>query len=130
VPESGLACDDGDPCTVEVPEAGSCTSQAVPGRPGARCRLAALAAFVDRLAPGVVGGERLRARLRHRITVATRLLEGPRAKRRTVRARRQIRKLLASIARGARHGRTPPSVADVIRALGESALARLADQNS
>lgn len=127
------ACDDGDPCTDDRCEAGTCVAVAKPGLGGLACRL-------ERLATGATcaaaeGAARVEAAVDARLRRARRLLVRsataplPRARRLVRRAAADLARARRAAARAARRSRITPacaaSVDDALGALREGTLALL-----
>ncbi len=88
-PCDDLACDDGNPCTLDACPEGVCQHVPLDGFDGVSCRLDALEAFLRRTPPGDLGGPRLAGKLQGKATLARRLV----AAARTSDARRAARRL-------------------------------------
>jgi FG-GAP repeat len=117
-PNEPPGCADDDPCTVDATAtAGTCTHTTPTGLQGSMCRLQMLDAALHASPAKALGGKRMLARLRHKVSASRRLVTaayyegGPRAGRRVRRARRALGRFAAAIDKGERRGSILPVLA-------------------
>jgi ELWxxDGT repeat protein len=118
-PDTTALCDDGDPCTVDLCDAGYCRHELRPGLSGVRCRL--------RNAPSFACGDGIPHRLQRRLEWARMFVKraadaGDQRtfRRRIRRATRQLEAAEDLLARGAQQGMESPCTSALERAIREA----------